>query len=77
MRQQRQSQRDRFISEATDGTLPDETAWLRLDAVRWLHRVAYHLWRIRMHLNLLGNDAVGPGIQAVAGEEAKLDAELD
>lgn len=77
MRQQRKSQRDRLISEATDGTLPDETAWLRLDAVRWLHRVAYHLWRIRLHLNLLEKDAAGPGLKAVTGEEAKLDAELD
>ncbi|WP_245596844.1 Na/Pi cotransporter family protein [Leisingera aquimarina] len=77
MRQQRESQRDRLISEAADGTLPDETAWLRLDAVRWLHRVAYHLWRIRLHLNLLESGAAGTRLKTLKSEEAKQNAELN
>ncbi|UWQ85652.1 Na/Pi symporter (plasmid) [Leisingera caerulea] len=69
-RAQRSSQRDRLISEAAEGTLPDETAWTRLDAVRWLHRVSYHLWRIRLHLNLLENSSPGPRRKT---EKAELD----
>lgn len=30
-----------------------EEGWLeRLDSIRWLHRVIYHLWRIERHLQL-------------------------
>ncbi|MEX0301848.1 MAG: Na/Pi cotransporter family protein [Leisingera sp.] len=77
MLKQRGAQRDRLISEAADGSLPDETAWTRLDAVRWLHRVSYHLWRIQLHLNLLENSSAGPRLKTVRVEEAKLDVESD
>ncbi|UWQ43932.1 Na/Pi symporter (plasmid) [Leisingera aquaemixtae] len=76
MRAQQQSQRDRLISEAADGTLPDDIAWTRLDAVRWLHRVSYHLWRMRVHLNLLDSNAAAD-LRTARGDEARLDAGLD
>lgn len=57
LQQQRLVQRDRLISAAADGSLSGETVWIRLDALRWLHRVAYHLWRVRKHLNALTIDA--------------------
>lgn len=32
---------------------------LRLDAMRWLHRVSYHLWRLETHMDVL-NQGVAP-----------------
>ncbi len=53
LRRQRKLRRDLLISDAATDSLPDEVVWARLDALRWLHRVSYHLWRIRWHLNAL------------------------
>lgn len=51
MRDERRIVRNKTIHEATsDGT--DWPEMMRsLDAVRWLHRVSYHIWRIVFHLN--------------------------
>jgi len=38
------------ISMTASRRLASAQALIRLDAVRWLHRVAYHLWRISVHL---------------------------
>jgi len=56
MRKQRKLLRDRLISEAASDRISGETVWVRLDALRWLHRVTYHLWRIRHHLNVLSEE---------------------
>ncbi|MCB1475378.1 MAG: Na/Pi cotransporter family protein [Rhodobiaceae bacterium] len=32
----------------------------RLDAVRWLHRVSYHAWRIAHHMRAMNPDAAAP-----------------
>ncbi|MHA3978442.1 Na/Pi cotransporter family protein [Halovulum sp. GXIMD14794] len=73
-RRQREVQRGRLIADAADDTIPDEVVWLRLDAARWLHRVAYHLWRIRLHLNAL----TAPEVIAVPSlEEARVDVRQD
>jgi phosphate:Na+ symporter len=48
---QRHVFRDRIIAQASTGNIAGEVALHRLDAVRWLHRVCYHLWRIQHHLN--------------------------
>ena len=53
LRRQRKLRRELLISDAATDTLPDDVVWARLDALRWLHRVSYHLWRIRWHLNAL------------------------
>lgn len=44
-----------FRRHTVEGTalhkLPARAALQRMDAIRWLHRVAYHLWRILHHLH--------------------------
>jgi phosphate:Na+ symporter len=42
-----------------------------LDAVRWLHRVNYHLWRIQHHLNLM-RGAAPPTLAPSEAEEEVL-----
>ncbi len=45
-RRAQHSYRARIISAAVQGEIDGDTALLRLDAIRWLHRVSYHLWRV-------------------------------
>ncbi|WP_422375949.1 Na/Pi cotransporter family protein [Roseibium sp.] len=56
MRRQRRRQRDILIARAAAKTLPAETVWLKLDALRWLHRVSYHLWRLQVYSNVLHSE---------------------
>ncbi|TYC66778.1 Na/Pi cotransporter family protein [Stappia sp. BW2] len=74
MRRQRRLNRDRLIAMAAADKVPAETVWLKLDALRWLHRVAYHLWRIRLHQNVL-LDANRDLASTV--EEARIDVDQD
>jgi phosphate:Na+ symporter len=53
LRRQRETYRNRILLWGATGRLEDETAGARLDAMRWLHRVSYHLWRIEHHLSRL------------------------
>jgi len=50
LRDQRRLYRDRTVDAAAQQRITAHTALRRLDSVRWLHRVAYHLWRIFHHL---------------------------
>ncbi len=59
---------------AAADAVPAETVWLKLDALRWLHRVSYHLWRIRLHQNVL-LDANRDLASTV--EEARIDVDQD
>ncbi|MCR9282413.1 MAG: Na/Pi symporter [Rhodobacteraceae bacterium] len=74
MRRQRRLNRDRLIAMAAADEVPAETVWLKLDALRWLHRVSYHLWRIRLHQNVL-LDANRDLASTV--EEARIDVDQD
>ncbi|MDH3668690.1 MAG: hypothetical protein OEN23_17330, partial [Paracoccaceae bacterium] len=58
LRRQRELYRNRTITLASTGRLEDEAALLRLDAVRWLQRVAYHMWRIQHHMNRMRQAAM-------------------
>ncbi len=51
LRRQRHRYRNRMVAAATEQRISAYTTLHRLDSVRWLHRVAYHLWRILHHLN--------------------------
>lgn len=73
MRDQRKRPRDRIIEAAVAGKISDETGLNQMDALRWLYRVTYHLWRIRVHQNRIRASAL-PVSQA---EEAQLDVSLD
>lgn len=50
MRRQRHLVRSSTLNAAARRRLDADTALLRLDAGRWLHRVSYHVWRIVHHL---------------------------
>lgn len=49
---QRGVYRDRIVEHSARQRMSAHTALERLDSIRWLHRVAYHLWRIEHHLHL-------------------------
>lgn len=48
--EQRRRHRDRIVGAAAERRIGAHAALQRLDGLRWLHRVAYHLWRIVHHL---------------------------
>ncbi len=50
-RQHRLVLRDLGIADVTIGELDPEEAQATFDAMRWLHRVSYHAWRISWHLH--------------------------
>jgi phosphate:Na+ symporter len=50
MRDLRHVIREETISLTAQRKMNSTTALVRLDAVRWLHRVAYHVWRVAVHL---------------------------
>lgn len=54
LRDQRQTYRARIIASSADVQMSPEEVLARMDTVRWLHRVAYHLWRIMLHLHRAG-----------------------
>ncbi|MBI1219857.1 MAG: Na/Pi cotransporter family protein [Rhodobacteraceae bacterium] len=49
-RDQHEIYRVRILSGAVGQRLSAELLGQRLDAMRWLHRVAYHMWRIEHHM---------------------------
>lgn len=51
LRAERERYRERTIMLASTGRVAGEAALGRLSAVRWLHRVCYHLWRIQRQIN--------------------------
>lgn len=51
LREQRRSFRKQTVIEASLQRIGAERALKRLDSIRWLHRVAYHVWRILHHLD--------------------------
>jgi phosphate:Na+ symporter len=57
LREQRHVVRERTIDAAAHGEVGTGTTLLRLDAARWLHRTAYHLWRITHHLAITTSSA--------------------
>jgi len=52
LREQRSRYRERMVEAAAAQQIGARTTLRRLDSVRWLHRVAYHLWRTLHHLGL-------------------------
>ena len=74
MRRQRRHQRDSLIARAAARTLPEEAVWLKLDALRWLHRVTYHLWRLQVHRNALASTDIPI---TSPEEEARIDLDQD
>ena len=65
LRRQRQGYRERTLAAATQRRIDAGTAELRLDGIRWLHRVAVHLWRILHHLRLAEQQDAGTAAEAM------------
>jgi phosphate:Na+ symporter len=63
MAARRRSERPLVLERATEGGTDPRRALRQLDAIRWLDRIAYHLWRALFHLT-------GPA----AGEEPRDDS---
>jgi phosphate:Na+ symporter len=66
LRDQRHVVRAKSIDNVAHGVIGTGTTMLRLDAARWLHRTAYHLWRIAHHLAIASGN--GNGGQAPPAE---------
>ena len=49
-REERRQYREAIITLAVERQIGPSSTLARLDSVRWLHRVSYHLWRIAFHL---------------------------
>ena len=60
LRRQRHVFRNRVIEDAEMREIDSEELGLRLDAVRWLHRTVYHLWRISLHIARMQSARSGP-----------------
>jgi len=64
LRERRYEYRDLAISDAASGGMDAGRTRLLLDSMRWLHRSAYHLWRILFHLRRTREDHPDPIIIA-------------
>lgn len=73
LRRQRRSYRATIIVATTHAAAPPEQALDKLDGLRWLHRVAYHIWRIVHHLEV----AALPKETIADDEEPSEDPETD
>jgi phosphate:Na+ symporter len=69
LRRQRHSFRERLIADATGAAAGSRRSLRALDSIRWLHRTAYHVWRVVHHLRRIES---GGGVGGGPGE-----AELD
>lgn len=72
-RDERKDYRKATLDAASTGALEPNRAELRLDSVRWLHRVAYHLYRITHHLER----ATAQAPEQAARRELMTEEELD
>jgi phosphate:Na+ symporter len=70
LREERRITRERVLDLASRDKVELEDAFARVDAVRWLHRSTYHLWRISVHL-------LGSTTADAAKSEPHLEVELD
>jgi phosphate:Na+ symporter len=73
LRRQRRIYREWCIARASGEDLDAREILLRLDSMRWLHRVSYHFWRIMHHQELARADVV----IATGAEEARIDVHED
>lgn len=73
LRQQHDQYRNRMVEAAAQQIIDTDTTLRRLDSVRWLHRVSYHLWRVVHHLRRAEEaDLLSP-----EADELALEAQLD
>lgn len=73
LRRQRRLYRQQSVEAAAQQQISADTTLLRLDGVRWLHRVSYHLWRIVHHLYRANQPSPEPATRP----EAAVDVEED
>lgn len=73
LRRQRRGYRERTVAAASLQRIDARAALRRLDSVRWLHRVAYHVWRIVHHLRRAEQEAPGPPATPEAAVEVAED----
>ena len=72
LRAARRPYRERVVADVPNQDISLDEAILRLDAIRWLHRMVYHAWRIVLHLEGTGFDS-SPTVEPAS--EAWLDSE--
>lgn len=71
MREKRRRYRERAVEQASLAEGSAAKTLEKLDAMRWLQRVAYHLWRIVRHLEALDEYAKAPQSDTIAASIAE------
>lgn len=79
LRAQRGTCRERMVEDAARQRVSAVTTLRRLDSVRWLHRVSYHLWRTLHHLHIAEEQALTDArfAPSMPAEEPDLELEED
>jgi phosphate:Na+ symporter len=60
MRELSHTMREDTIAMTSQRRMDSATALVRLDAIRWLHRVSYHVWRMAVHMPELTRQPAAP-----------------
>lgn len=71
LEQRQQSYRARVVDEAARGDIDMDRGLDRMDAMRWLARMAYHLLRLHLHLRVLVGDPAAGAAPVPEAAEAK------
>lgn len=67
-RAERKKYRKTTLAQVSAGLIESEGASDRLDAMRWLHRTTYHLWRLAFHFQTAGKASQTSTIDAANWE---------
>jgi phosphate:Na+ symporter len=74
LRRKRHEYRESTVEQAAQQLVSPDTTLHRLDAIRWLHRVTYHFWRIAHHIRRAAE--TGPIAAETADVEAMIEEDL-
>jgi phosphate:Na+ symporter len=66
--------RESTVEKAAQQLVSPDTTLRRLDAIRWLHRVTYHFWRIIHHLRQTAE--TGPAVAEAVDVETIIEEDL-
>jgi phosphate:Na+ symporter len=70
--EQRRLHRPEVMARTAAGKLPPEVALRTLDAMRWIDRVVYHIWRTVHHLAAAGGAASSPDVETYEDRPGEL-----
>jgi phosphate:Na+ symporter len=66
--------RESTVEKAAQQLVSPDATLRRLDAIRWLHRVTYHFWRIVHHIRRTAE--TGPAVTEPGDEEMVIEEDI-